>query len=386
MSSAAINQYIKTISESNRKTGNQYLSRLRQFENFCSQTYQFNIDELTINKMFHVNVYDLLSGYVSYLISRVSTGKNGNNHKVSNLTIKQHLITAKNFLEYHDIEISPRKFKLKVKIPKVIRRNKEPLTKEIIVKILETCTSPKIKSYAMFLAATGARAAEACSVRLMDIDFEKCKVKIRGEYTKTKTDRYVFLTEELVEQLKLWLDYKYRTRRRYLHNSHKNYYFTPERKDTDLVFASSFDGDSNNAREEDIDHLYVTLLLQFEKTLDQLKIGYEDIARRRRKIGFHSFRRFVKSTILDLGYSDYSEWFIGHIGSTYYRKSESEKYELFKSKIEPYLTFLDQSSLNQRSADLQSRLDEMEEKYRELFNKLGPLMAEFEKPRKRLKV
>jgi hypothetical protein len=152
VASGAVTQYIKAISESNGKTGYQYLSRLRQFENFRSQTYPFNIDELTINKMFHVNVYDLLSGYVSYLVTRVSNGKNGNNHKVSNLTIKQHLITAKNFLEYHDIEISPRKFKLKVKIPKVIRRSKEPLTKEMIVKILQNCSSPKLKGYTMFLA------------------------------------------------------------------------------------------------------------------------------------------------------------------------------------------------------------------------------------------
>jgi hypothetical protein len=55
----------------------------------------------------------------------------------------------------------------------------------------------------------------------------------------------------------------------------------------------------------------------------------------RRKITLHSFRRFVKSTISDLGYGDYTEWFIGHNGSTYYRKTEKEKAEIFK-KIEPY--------------------------------------------------
>jgi hypothetical protein len=54
---------------------------------------------------------------------------------------------------------------------------------------------------------------------------------------------------------------------------------------------------------------------------------------RRREIKLHSFRRFVKTTISDLGYSDYSVWFIGHSGSTYWRKKESEKAELFR-KIE----------------------------------------------------
>jgi hypothetical protein len=37
---------------------------------------------------------------------------------------------------------------------------------------------------------------------------------------------------------------------------------------------------------------------------------------RRRKVTLHSFRRFVKTTISDLGYDDYSEWLIGHSGST----------------------------------------------------------------------
>ena len=53
----------------------------------------------------------------------------------------------------------------------------------------------------------------------------------------------------------------------------------------------------------------------------------------RLEITLHSFRRFVKTTISDLGYADYSEWFIGHIGSTYWRKKDSEKAEIFQ-KIE----------------------------------------------------
>lgn len=103
-------------------------------------------------------------------------------------------------------------------------------------------------------------------------------------------------------------------------------------------------------------------------------MGYEDITRRRRKISFHSFRRFVKSTISDLGYCDYSEWFIGHKGSTYYRKSDKEKYQLFKDKIEPYLTFLDQTGLEMRSQDLQSRLEAMKTENKELRENVHKIM------------
>ena len=68
----------------------------------------------------------------------------------------------------------------------------------------------------------------------------------------------------------------------------------------------------------------------------------------------------MKSTISDLGYGDYSEWFIGHAGSTYYRKNDKEKAELFR-KIEPTLTFLDFPSLERKGADFESKIDALEQ-------------------------
>ena len=85
----------------------------------------------------------------------------------------------------------------------------------------------------------------------------------------------------------------------------------------------------------------------------------EDGNEARREITLHSFRRFVKTTISDLGYSDYSEWFIGHAGSTYWRKKDSEKAEIFK-KIEPYLTFLNVPQLERQGADLQTKIEELQ--------------------------
>jgi integrase len=116
----------------------------------------------------------LLSSYVSYL------HKKGN---VTAITLKSWIITIKNFLEYHDVDISERKFKLKVKMPKVIRTSKEALTKEDIVLILNACSNIKLKTYVMFLAATGCRAREAVSIGLGDIKYDKHAVFIRGEYT-----------------------------------------------------------------------------------------------------------------------------------------------------------------------------------------------------------
>ena len=60
-----------------------------------------------------------------------------------------------------------------------------------------------------------------------------------------------------------------------------------------------------------------------------------------------------------MGYSDYSEWFIGHTGSTYWRKKDSEKAAIFK-KIEPYLTFLNIPQLERQGADLQTKIEELQ--------------------------
>lgn len=82
----------------------------------------------------------------------------------------------------------------------------------------------------------------------------------------------------------------------------------------------------------------------------------EDGNEQRRQITLHSFRRFVKTTISDLGYADYSEYFIGHSGSTYWRKKDSEKAEIFR-KIEPYLTFLNVHQLERRGTDIQTKME-----------------------------
>jgi hypothetical protein len=156
------------------------------------------------------------------------------------------------------------------------------------------------------------------------------------------------------------LNYKYRTRRicyKDEQNGRKTIieYTTPEKRESELVFAVY-----QNTKSPVPISLYADLVKSFAKTLDRMNKGArEDGNERRRQITLHSFRRFVKSTISDLGYGDYSEWFIGHSGSTYWRKKDSEKGELF-SKIEPYITFLNIHQLERQGADIQSKVEELE--------------------------
>jgi integrase len=359
--SQSIDKYVKLVSRSNKRTGKEYLSRLKQFEEYCISVHNFRLDDLLTSKTVEIDIYELLSGFVSYLVDKNCYG---------NLTIKYRVITARSLLEYYDMEVSPRKFKFKVIIPKPVVKYKEALTRESILQILENCPNLRLKTYVLFLAATGMRAGEACSIRMMDIDLENRRVHIQGEHTKTKIARWVFLTKELCTSLLSWFEYKYRPRKKYYSYDPQRKHsvklsepviFTPKRSDTDLIFGVEFEKKGQKGSEQyySTKSLYNRLTVQFDKVLDRLGVGYEDATKRRRKITLHSFRRNVKSTISDLGYSDFSEWYIGHAVSTYYRKSDKEKFQLFK-RLEESLTYLDQSLLERRQADVLSRLEMME--------------------------
>ena len=347
----------------NKSTAIIYRDHLKPFESFAMNSYNLDLDSLVINiQEGKYNVYDILSEFTSYL-------QNHNYNKpLSSTTLRNRIKAVKNFLEFNDVDISDSKFRLKIRLPKAIRRNKEALTKDDVRDIILACSDIRLKTYVMFLASTGMRSVEALSIRLKDTNLKSkpARIYIRGE-TKTRHDRYVYLTSETVQQLKIWLDYRYRYHRScYVDKENGNYkseYITPARKPDDLVFAIY--GKPHNA---DLRIMYIHIAMSYAKMLDRIGRGDREDNNTRRKITLHSFRRFVKSTISDLGFGDYSEWFIGHSGSTYYRKSEKEKAEIF-AKIEPYLTFLDYSELEARGADVVTKLQEKDKQIEALTKK-----------------
>ena len=242
--STSIIKFVTNVSSMSKSTAYEYFTRLSNFETFLSLQYDTGADDVVrrIKEGFY-DPYDILSNYSVFM---------QNNGNISVLTLKQRVITAKNFLEYYDIDISPRKFELKVKLPKTVRRNKEALSKEVIIDILNACSDIRLKTYVMFLACTGCRAVEALSIRYIDLDeaSNPAKILIRGEFTKTKVDRVVLLTSEMTKQLKLWWDYKHRTRRvcykEALTSKTITEYRTPKQDPNALIFAVQKDIDNFN--------------------------------------------------------------------------------------------------------------------------------------------
>ena len=145
--SKVLDKYIRNIRAMNKRSAYEYYTRLTTFQDFIRNDYKITLDNLIIDlKDGCQDPYDILGNYIVYL---------QNHHNISSGTLKARIITAKNFLEYHDVDISPRKFKLKVKIPKVIRKSKEALSKEDVTDILNACSDIRLKTYVMLLARNG---------------------------------------------------------------------------------------------------------------------------------------------------------------------------------------------------------------------------------------
>jgi len=96
----------------NKGTAKEYNFRIVLFEKFVKEKYGINLDEL-IQKIKTTTPeyvpYDILNDYCIFL---------QNNYNIASVTFRNRIITVKSFLEYNDVEISPRKFKLKVRFPK----------------------------------------------------------------------------------------------------------------------------------------------------------------------------------------------------------------------------------------------------------------------------
>jgi integrase len=333
-----VNVFLSSMSRNSLKSKYTYQFGLTHFQRFLEQKYpQYNID--TILKPLSKNeldVYVILDEFVSYLVDPTL--------KLTLSSIKLCMAAIRSYLAYYDIDIIPSKFKRKVKMPKMYRENEEPLDASDIRKILLSCSNRRLKAYLLALASGGMRAVEALAIRLKDIDFtvSPTKIHIRKDYSKTRTARDIYISDEATQYLRQWINWKYNNEER-----------PRTQDDDDLVFTVY--------RTRAPTTVYVKVLSEFEKLLsvvglDERKEGKQ----RRRKITLHSFRRFVKTVISDQTNTDYSEWFLGHNKSPYYTKKEPERREIYAIKCMKYLTFLDYTTLESTGKNIEAKLSEKE--------------------------
>jgi hypothetical protein len=135
--SKSIYKFIKNVGIRNKGSAKQYYSRLLSFERFAKNYYKNSKLNNNVDKLIEqlqkkeLDPYDVLNDFCLFL---------KNNYNLSGVRFRDKIITVKTFLEYNDIEISPRKFKIKVRFPKAVLKHKEAIDKNEIVQILNGCS------------------------------------------------------------------------------------------------------------------------------------------------------------------------------------------------------------------------------------------------------
>jgi integrase len=343
-----------------------YKTSLAYLQQFLSVKYSGMTLETIISPLDSkvIDVYKFLDEFVGYLETK----------NLSKSTMHQYMTSVKSYLQYHDIDIVPYKFKKRVMLPKIPREDESAIDQNDIRTILLQCHNHRLKTYLLVLASSGARPVEACALRIRDINFDASltKIQIRGEYTKTKRSRNVFISDEASHYLKAWIENRFGI----VLNKTKKI-------DEQLGDCLVFQVQEVNVRQVKPQAIYRKLVVQFHEVLDSVGLGQrKDGMPKRRKITLHSFRRFVKTTISDsLAGSDYSEWFLGHSKSTYYVSKPEVRAEIYATKCMKYLTFLDYSTLEATGKTMEARDNEREkemqimgQKYEEKMNAMQEQM------------
>ncbi|CAN5356334.1 hypothetical protein BH18THE2_BH18THE2_22700 [soil metagenome] len=353
-----VNEFLNSIQRNSKDSRNAYHLGLTHFQDFLDEKYPTFTVETILERLTNneINVYELLNNFVSFLMVLTLS--------VNSLIL--YLTAVRSYFGYYDIDVIPSKFKRRVKMPKVGREDEEPLDAKDIRKILLSCSNRRLKTFILILASGGMRTKEGLAIRLKDIDFSlsPTKIHIRKEFSKTRVARDIYISDEATHYLKQWIDWKYRD---------KGSEWTKTPDPNDLIFAVY-----SVRNEPNPNHIYVKIILEFEKLLAIAGMDERKEGMKRRKITLHSFRRFVKTVISDQTNQDYSEWFLGHSKSPYYTKKEPDRREIYATKCMKYVTFLDYTMLESTGKNIEAKLSEKDKEIEEIRSRFDLMQSQMQ--------
>jgi len=340
------------------------ISKTNGFREFLKNRYDCNEIQLCIkiqNKEF--DVYQVLKNYVIFLDK---AGLKPN-------SIKQIFHAVKGYLIHLGVEVYAEKCKQHVKLPKIQRIRKEPLTRDILIRILSV-VSFKLRVVFLVALSSGMRIGEIGGLRLSDIDFSciPTRITIRAELTKTREERETFITSEATIALKDYLN-------RYFH-------WNENKSDIDdiVIFGRTSIGKyiritDRNEQKASVDLLQNILHMQLKKIPELDKIGKNG----RRTIHFHALREYFYTTVSNISGSNFAHALMGHHEylDTYYTLPEKEKVKLYQ-KTEPYLTISDFSKIEEeleKTQEKQKGIEETHTKLMQFLKQKDPSFEEFSK-------
>jgi len=340
------------------KTYNSYSTALVHLNEFIlakypNHNYDSMVDAILKDK---VNVYEFLSDFVHFVKTAVSP-----------VSVKLYVTAVKSYLEYYDVTIASSKFRKRVKLPRVLVEDEEPLELSEIRNILLGCSNKRLKTLLLILASAGTRAVETLALRRKDISFDvsPTRIHVRKEFNKTGRARDIYISSEATDELKKWLQYQDEWNVRNDYRIRKGVATPRTFTEDDLVFT-----DDQNTTPQMI---YQKILVEFQKLLKTVNMDQRKESGVRRKITLHSFRRWVKTVLSTQVGQDYSEFYIGHTKSPYWTMKEPERRKIYADKCMKYLTYLDYSELDFRDASIEGKLTEKDKEIQLLKEQMEEL-------------
>lgn len=341
-------------------TVNSYKSAVNRFRKFVDQNYRCSDTKLVdMIKNQKLDVFKILQEFVIYL------NKTGNKPA----SIKLWLTVAKGYLRHHGIKIYSEDFRQAVKLPKKVRQREEPLTKEILVRLLHNVPA-KLQTIILVAITSGMRVGEIVQLKLSDIDFgsKPTKIRIRAETTKTRESRETYLTSEATVSLKDYLNRFFGWKENESNEALKDQLIFGR---TSISRREKGEIRTNKIRVKDADLKASPTIAAVNSLINSLKTHTKkvpELARfnenGRNMIHFHAFRKFFRTVVGDVVNRDYAEALIGHhfYMDTYVNLPQDKKLENYL-KAEPYLTISDFAKVEKDLSKIAEKEKELEEKY-----------------------
>jgi len=333
-------------------TVNSYRSGLNQFLRFVDESYDCSINEIISKiKLDVLDAYQVLKEFTIFLDKQ---GKRP-------ATIKLWLTVVKGYFRHNSIKIYSEDFRQFVKIPKDVITREEPLTKEIITRLLRNVPA-KLQTIILVAIASGMRIGEIVQIKISDIDFstKPTKIRIRAKTTKTRESRETFLTGEATIALKDYL-------RRYYGWKVEQ---TNENLQDQIIFGRTKIKKQNSELKHSpvivTENVLITSLKTHIKKIPELSRLSEN---GRMVIHFHAFRKFFYTALSNITGSNYAHALMGHHDylDTYYNLPEEQKQELY-FKAEPFLTISDYTKIEKQLVGIEQTQKDLQDNYLKLLN------------------
>ena len=304
-----------------------------------------------------LDVYQILNEFVIFLDK---IGKKP-------ASIKLWITAIKGYLRHTGIKIYSEDFKQVVRLPKRAHSRENPLTKEILVRLLRNLP-PKLQTVVLVATASGMRIGEIAQLKISDIDFDSkpTRIPIRSEITKTRESRETYLTTEATTALKDYLSRNFGWKEKGDNESIQDKVFFGR---TSMFNCRKKDDELKNPHYMITKSVLTSSLLTHVRKVPELSRFNEN---GRNMIHFHAFRKFFRTTVGDAVGRDYAEALMGHhfYLDTYYNLPEEKKRKTYL-KAEPYLTISDFAKIEKDMERMTEKQKEIERDYYHLLSFLG---------------